>query len=501
MVSSHRLVRNVCLVALLSAADLGAAGGGQSGELIAAVRSGNHDAVQVLLHQAAVNAREADGTTALHWAARAGDVECVRLLLQAGADAKAANRYGVTPLALAALNGDAVTTGILLKAGADANATASEGTTVLMTAARAGATAVAKALLDHGANANAREHRLGETALMWAAAENHPEAIAMLLAHGADADARSDTTKFPRQVFGDGIVALFGRLPRGGWTPLMYAARQGALIAAATLADGGADFDAVDPDGTTAMALAIDNAHFDVARMLLEKGADPNVADTTGTAALYAAVEIHRLGEAPGRPAPKPTGTVDGADLVKALLDYGADPNARLNAPVLYRHHSAGDGTLGEGATPFLRAAKNADLPLMRLLVEHGANPLLMTKNQTTSVMFAAGTAGGGLGATIRVTVRERIEAIALCLDRGVDINAVNSNGQSALHIAVQSSDDIVSFLAQHGARLDLKDKQGRTPLDVALGAGGRGGPSVVRESTVALLRRLANGTEGDGGR
>jgi ankyrin repeat protein len=237
--------------------------------------------------------------------------------------------------------------------------------------------------------------------------------------------------------------------------------------------------------------LAIENAHNDVAGRLLEYGADPNVADSTGTAALYAAVEMNRLGEAPGRPAPKRTGMTD-VDLVKNLLDYGADPNARLSAAVLQRHHSGGDATLGAGATPFLRAAKDADVALMALLLARGANPIVTTKNQTNALMFAAGTAGGGLGATVRTTTAERIQAIKLCLQHGVDIDAVNDTGQTALHIAVQSSDEIVSVLAKQHARLDIKDKQGRTPLDVAMGVGGRGGLAVIRESTAALLRQLS---------
>ena len=485
-------LRRSFVLALLVVDGVGAAGAEHARALIDAVKAGNHGGVRALLQQSVnVNARQGDGTTALHWAVRNSDIDAVQTLIDSGANVSAANQQGVTPLALAALNGDARITERLIKAGADVAVAALDGTTVLMTAARAGSVPVIRLLIDRGADPNAREHRLGETALMWAAAEDHADAVTLLLARGANANATSDATKFPRQVFGDGIVALSARLPRGGWTSLMYAARQGAVRAVAALAEGGADLDAADPDGTTALVLAIENAHNDVAIRLLQYGADPTVADSTGTAALYAAVEMNRLGEAPGRPAPKPTG-MNGVELVKALLDYGADPNAELSAPVLQRHHSGGDATLGAGATPFLRAAKNADVPLMELLLARGANPLLATKNQTNALMFAAGTAGGGLGATVRTTTSDRIRAVELCLQHGIDINAANDTGQTALHIAVQTSDDIVSVLAKRHARLDLKDKQGRTPLDVAMGVGGRGGFAAVRESTAALLRQLS---------
>jgi uncharacterized protein len=492
-------LRRVLVPAWLVLGVIGVASAGHPRALIDAVKSSNREAVRALLQQkAAVNAREADGTTAVHWAVVNGDADVVDALIHAGADVNSANQQGVTPLALAASNGNAPITDRLIHAGADARAAAVDGTTVLMTAARTGAAPVIRSLIDHGADVNAREHRLGETALMWAAAEDHADAVALLLARGADANAASDATTFPRYVFGDGIVALSARLPRGGWSPLMYAARQGAVRGATELAKGGADLDAADPDGTTALVLAIENAHNDVAARLLEYGADPNIVDTTGTGALYAAVEMDRLGEAPGRPAPKVTG-IDGVELVRVLLEYGADPNARLNAPVLQRHHSGGDAALGAGATPFLRAAKDGDVAVMQLLLAHGADAHLTTTNQTTAVMFAAGTAGGGLGASVRATTADRLNAITLCLQHGVDIDAVNDAGQTALHVAVSSSDEIVLLLAKRHARLDIKDKQGRTPLDIATGVGGRGGAAAVRASTAALLRELSTTQSGKG--
>src|ERR1700733_5611272 len=207
-------------------------GAGTDVRLIDAVKAGNRDVVRTLVHQSVdVNAREADGTPALHWAVRANDADMADSLIRAGAAANVANRYGVTPLLLAATNGSAALIDALLKAGADPRAALPEGQTVLMAAARTGNAAAVTALLAGGADANTHEGRLGETALMWAAAENHADAINALIQHGADVNARSNPASFPRFSFGDGIVALMMTLPRGHWTPLMYAARQGAMDA------------------------------------------------------------------------------------------------------------------------------------------------------------------------------------------------------------------------------------------------------------------------------
>ena len=468
---------------------------GNDVRLIDAVKAGNRDMVRTLVGQRVdVNVREVDGTTALHWAVRADDADMATSLMRAGAAANVANRYGVTPLLLAATNGNATLIDALVKAGADPNAALPEGQTVLMAASRTGKAAAVTALLARGADANAHEGRLGETALMWAAAENHADAIAVLIEHGADVNARSNPASFPRFSFGDGIVALMMTLPRGHWTPLMYAARQGALEATRALAIGNADLNLTDPEGTTALMLAIDNAHYDVAAQLVERGADPGVADVTGMTALYAAVNMHTLGDLPGRPAPRPTGALNPVDVARILLTHGADPNARLTTPILQRHHSGGDGALGEGATPLLRAAKTSDVSMMRLLLDSGADPALTTRNQTTAVMFAAGPSGGGLGGSFPVSDADKIAAMTLALDRGVDVNAVDGTGQTALHIAAgQASARIVAALVQSGANLAIKDKQGRTPLDVALGVGGRGGQPVVWAEIAEALRRFAS--------
>jgi ankyrin repeat protein len=462
--------------------------------LIEAVKAGNAQAVRMLLSQRVdVNARDVDGTTALHWAVRDDAADIAMSLIRAGAAANVANRYGVTPLVLAATNGSAVVIEALMKAGADPNAAMPDGQTVLMAAARTGRVEAVNALLRGGADPNAYEHRLGETALMWAAAENHADASTALVQHGADVNARSNPADFPRFSFGDGIVALMMTLPRGHWTPLMYAARQGAVDAAGALVAARADLNLTDPEGTTALMLAANNAHYDVATLLAEQGADPNVADVTGMTALYAAVNMNTLGDLPGRPAPRPTGRMSVVDVARTLLMRGANPNARLNKPILQRHHSGGDAALGEGATPFLRAAKTGDVVMMRLLREHGADPTLTTKNQTTAIMFAAGPASGGLGGSFPVSDADKIEAIQFGVQQGVDVNAVDGNGQTALHIAAgQSSERIVVALVERGAKLDIKDKQGRTPIDVARGVGGRGQP-VARSDVVEALRRLAN--------
>jgi ankyrin repeat protein len=480
-------------VARAAAAD----GGDVASPLMTAVKSGNHDLVRTLLGKPVdVNAPEVDGTTALHWSVRGNDLETTRLLLGAGARADQANRYGVTPLSLAALNGNGQVMEALIKAGADPSGSVSDGQTMVMIAARSGNPDAIGVLLARHVDVNARERVLGETALIWAASENHAEAVTLLAKNGADLNARSNPLTFPLAKYGDGKSARFTVLPRGGWTPLMYAARQGATNAARALAETGANLNLTDPDGTSALVLAIINAHYDLAAMLIDKGADANVVDTSGMAALYAAVDMNTLDETPGRPAPKSTDRLSAVDLVARLLDRGANPNAQLAAPLIERVHNNGDAALGAGATPLMRAAKKGDLAIMRVLLDRGADVNVAMKNGATALMFVSGR--GGLGRfgvydAKRASEAEFVEAAKLCLQHGAKVNVIDAAGQTAMHsAAAQRGDAFIEFLADNGARLDLKDKQGRLPLDMALGAGARG-EQTVRESAAALLRKRMN--------
>ena len=465
--------------------------------VVDAAKAADHAAVIALIQQHAdVKTAEPDGTTALHWAAREDDLELADRLIRAGAQVNAANRYGVTPLYLACLNGNAAMIEKLLSAGADANATVTLGETALMTVARTGHVDAAKVLLAHGAAVDAREEWRGQTALMWAVSEGHPEMVRELIAHRADVNARSAIQKWERQTTAEPREKW---LPPGGLTPLLFAARQGCLECARILIDKGADVNAVDPDGIGTVLSAAINGHYDVGIFLLDKGADPNLADKTGRTALYAAVDFHTM-PASNRPSPREIDNEHTSlELIQALLAHGANVNAQLLTQQPYRTKlDRGDDTmLTTGTTPLLRAAKAGDAPVVRLLLAKGADARLSTKNGINPLMAAAGVGTKEEDTTGRhKTEAEAIESIRLCLEAGVDVNAADNRGETALHGAAREGyTQVVQFLAQHGAKLDVKSRRGFTPLDAAMGLAGGAGfdgtAGVSHQETAAAIRKL----------
>jgi ankyrin repeat protein len=335
---------------------------------------------------------------------------------------------------------------------------------------------------------------------MWAAAQGHPAMVRELLAHGADVNARSNHENWERQVTSEPRDKW---LPPGGLTPLLFAARENCLDCLPVLIEAGADVNATTPDGISPVVIALINGHYDVAGALLEAGTDPNLADYTGRTALYAAIDFNTMVKS-NRPAPKVLeNRLTALDVARIALEHGADVNARQKrlAPYRAKLDRGNDGMLGGGTTAFLRAAKAADLPAMKLLLEHGADPLLApTRSGISPLMAAAGLGTSEEDTTGRQkTQAQAIEAIQLLLDRGIDINAKANDGQTAVHgAAMQGYDDVIRFLASKGAALDTPDKDGFTPLDVALGkAGGfgfSGKEGVVRERTAAVLQELMGG-------
>ena len=441
-------------------------------------------------------------TTPLLQAVLSGERVAVQRVIASGADVNAANRYGVTPLLLAAQRGRDDLIELLLKAGGSvktADAKLPEGQTLLMHAARTGQVASVKALLAAGSNPNARETRTGTTAAIWAATGSHANAIRVLAEAGADLNVLSKVTSYPHTQNGVLLSGLeegysyVGQtvLPRGGWSAAMFAAREGAVEAVRALAESGANLNLTDPEGTTALIVAVINGHYDVVSALIDKGADPNVADIKGMTPLYAAVDMHTIGDTFGRPYPaKPV--IDGSlDAARVLIKGGANVNAPLKAPILKRVYDAGDNRLGEGATPFMRAARKCDVEMMRILLDAKADVTLTQKSGNTPLMLCAGAVSGGNSEDTpeRVSEDEALAAIRLALDAGVDVNAQNATGDTVLHTAATSGGGqpaIIRLLVEHGARMDVKNKADRTPLDAATRA------RQPNEKVVALLKELA---------
>jgi ankyrin repeat protein len=483
------------LAVLLLSGIVGSMAAAPAAEVADAVRNRNSSALQALLKQGAnVNTAQADGTTALHWAAHWNDLEAVNLLLRAGANAKAVNRYGVTPLSEAVTSGSAPMIQALLTAGADPKTlTTEDGETVLMTASRAGNTDAVRILLDRGADVNAREKYKGQTALMWAAAERHPEIVKLLLDRGADWKIRSSDreTRLPRLSAASSVSPM----ARGGFPALLYAAREGDVETAQVMADKGVDLNYGDVDNTTALTVSVLNKRYTFAKFLLDRGADPNVVDASGRTALYAVVEARNEDwtTLPERRADDPLPSIE---IVKLLLAHKADPNVALNKPLPGKSGmDSGDTTLGAGSTPLMRAARSGDAPSMRLLLAAGADPKLVTRDGSNALMFAAGV--GYRDKNTKGTESEALEALKVALGAGLDLNEANSKGEMAIHGgALRGADTIVQFLLDNGAKLNAKTKQGFTPLDIALGKSIVGQLPVPHDSTVALLRKLG-GLEG----
>jgi ankyrin repeat protein len=464
-------------------------------DLADAVQSRNTALMRTLL-QRKVNINEAqpDGTTALHWAAHWNDIESLNLLLRAGADARAVNRYGATPLSEAAALSNGELVEALLKAGADPKTlTTPDGETVLMTAARAGNVQAVKALLEKGADVNAVEKYKGQTALMWAAAEHHPAIVKVLLEHGADWKPRDldHETKLPKLSAASSVSPM----ARGGLTAFLFAAREGDIETAQVMLAAGVDINQTDVDGANALVVSLMNKHYSFAKFLLDQGADPNLADAKGRTPLYAAVDI-RNEDWSALPSRKENDPLPSIEIVKALLARGANPNTRLTKTLGGRSGmDTGDTTLDEGTSPFMRAARSGDAMAMRLLLEKGADPKLTTKEGNSGLLFAAGV--GYRDKNTKGTEAQALEALKVCIEQGGDLNQANDRGETALHGAAgRGADMIVQFLMEHGAKLDAKTRQGLTPLDYAMGKNVFGQLPVPHDSTVALVRKLG-GVEG----
>jgi len=440
-------------------------------------------AIRTLLEQRAdVNAPQADGMTALHWAAYHDDLETARLLVEAKANVSAANRYGVTPLSLACQNGSTSIVELLLERGANPNTALRGGETALMTAARTGKPGPVAALLKRGAGVNAKERR-GQTALMWAAAEGNTEVVEALIEAGADIRAK---------------------LTDSGFTPFFFAARNGRVDVVRALVKAGIDVnEGMEPrkpggklpsQGTSALILAIENGHYELALALLDAGAHPN-DQRSGFAPLHVMTWVRKppRGEDRGMPPPPELGKISSLQFIRELVERGADVNLRL---------ANGSGGLGKfstkSATPFLMASATSDIAYMMLLLELGADPWIPNVENCTPLIVACGIHVGSDQATEAAGEEpEVLEAAKMLLRLGADVNAVDANGETAMHgAALKNLPKVVQFLADNGARVEVWNKENRfgsTPLMIARGyRPGNFKPSFETVDAVQRIMRAA---------
>ena len=455
-----------------------------------------------------VDQAQADGSTPLHWAVYRVDRELVGVLLGKGARANLVNDYGASPLGEAVKVADAELVEMLLGAGADANVANEDGQTALMLAARTGDVAVARLLVQHGADANRRERFRDQSALMWAAARGHAAMVAFLVSNGADLSIRARANDWPNQITNEPRVQY---RPTGGLTPLLYAARAGCLGCVKAMLDAGADVDRPNPDGMTPIMMALDNGHPEVALYLLERGANPHTWDWWGRTPLYVAVTMR--GGLDGHSGPRPP---ESLRVIEARLDAGVNPNPQL----AFKEPSRGgrenrfkDDLLTTGATPLLRAAQTFDNDVVRELLAHGALVDLPNASGVTPFMAAAGigtrTTAGVLGPGPPENVVElSLETMDILRQAGADVNAritdttsltariargntlTGRQGQTALFFAVEAErTEVVRYLLDRGADVNVVDEMGRAPIEVARRNRGGGGEAGAQE-IVSLLER-----------
>ena len=504
------------------------ASGAANSPVADAAMRGDKAALRSLLEQNAdVNAPQADGATAIQWAAYEDDLEMADLLVAAGANVKTPNREGATPLYLACINGSATMIGRLLKAGADPNERGPQAETPLMLAARNGNVDGIQVLLDHKADVNAKDKLRGTTALMWAAEQAHPAAVQLLIEHGADVLAASNPdTRNARNNLADTVAkrlnsrlgvlgqvragannksapgaspvpAVAGALnppetlgedaeaflapskktDGGGLTPLVYAAREDCLECAKILVQARADVNQRTHYGWTPLLVATQNRHYKLASYLLDNGANPNIANNGGWTPLYLATDNRNIesGDYPVR-----TPDMDHLDYIKLLLAKGAQVNTRICGMESTPANCIGDSTetrnnftmqwlFEDGATPFLRAAQSGDVALMKLLLDHGANPKIFTAHDVTPLAVASGI-GWVEGVTFEWSESESLDAVKMCLTLGIDPNVADDEGRTALHGAAHKGRaEVIQLLVDHGAKLDAHDGGSRDSINGAL--------------------------------